>query len=288
MAHQIVQTLPSVLRTDVRASITHWQLSAVKKYADDGVTRSVPPTTTIHRALPILETIGVTRVSEITGLDRLGIPNFISVRPRDLGPGISYYNGKGTRRVDAYAGALMEAVERHAGEQCNYDLLVASYSEAAKLGPTVDPRDIIVPTIRDFHEDLTLEWVQGFDLANNHATFVPLNTVICPYTPVQGAALYYASTNGLASGNVLIEALCHALCEVIERDTLAIAMAQLRLQSAVDDILADIGVSGVDPAKCRKATKFPLIAHRGLPLRAARLLGSPRSRGLHAPTAFLC
>jgi ribosomal protein S12 methylthiotransferase accessory factor YcaO len=280
MAHQTVQTLPSVLRTDVRASITHWQLSAIKKYADDGVTRSVPPTTTIRRALPILETIGVTRVSEVTGLDRIGIPNFLSVRPQDLGPGISYYNGKGTRRVDAYAGALMEAVERHAGEQCNYDMLVASYAEATKFGPTVDPRDIIVPTIRDFDDDFTLEWVQGFDLVNNQATFVPLNTVVCPYTPVQGAALYYASTNGLASGNVLIEALCHALCEVIERDALAIAMTRLRLQAAIDDVLADISGVGVNPARRGKALEFPLLHHRGLPLRAARLLGKMKRAGL--------
>ena len=53
----------------------------------------------------------------MTGLDRVGIPNFMTVRPHDLGPGISYYNGKGTTRADAYAGAMMEAIERHAGER---------------------------------------------------------------------------------------------------------------------------------------------------------------------------
>ena len=33
----------------------------------------------------------------------------------------------------------------------------------------------------------------------------------------------YSHTNGLASGNVLEEAICHALCEVIERDAVSIA-----------------------------------------------------------------
>ncbi len=36
-------------------------------------------------------------------------------------------------------------------------------------------------------------------------------------------AFPYSHTNGLASGNVLEEAICHALCEVIERDASSIA-----------------------------------------------------------------
>ena len=36
-------------------------------------------------------------------------------------------------------------------------------------------------------------------------------------------AFSYSHTNGLASGNVLEEAICHALCEVIERDAISIA-----------------------------------------------------------------
>ena len=36
-------------------------------------------------------------------------------------------------------------------------------------------------------------------------------------------AFPYSHTNGLASGNVMEEAICHALCEVIERDAVSIA-----------------------------------------------------------------
>ena len=36
----------------------------------------------------------------------------------------------------------------------------------------------------------------------------------------------FSHTNGLASGNVLEEAICHALCEVVERD--ASSLADLR------------------------------------------------------------
>ena len=36
----------------------------------------------------------------------------------------------------------------------------------------------------------------------------------------------FSHTNGLASDNVLEEAVCHSLCEIIERDT--ISLAELR------------------------------------------------------------
>lgn len=76
------------------------------KYSSSGVERSVRPSATIRRARAVLDTIGVTRVADVTDLDRVGIANFMTVRPHDLGPGISYYNGKGTTRDQAHAGAL--------------------------------------------------------------------------------------------------------------------------------------------------------------------------------------
>ena len=81
------------------------------KYSASGVERSVKPGATIRRAQAVLDIIGVTKVADVTDLDRVGIPNFMTVRPHDVGPGISYYNGKGTTRAAAHAGALMEAIE---------------------------------------------------------------------------------------------------------------------------------------------------------------------------------
>jgi ribosomal protein S12 methylthiotransferase accessory factor len=82
------------------------------KYSSSGVERSVKPNATIRRARAVFDTIGVTKVADVTDLARVGIPNFMTVRPHDRGPGISYYNGKGTTRADAYAGAMMEASRR--------------------------------------------------------------------------------------------------------------------------------------------------------------------------------
>jgi hypothetical protein len=81
------------------------------KYSSPGVERSVKPNATIRRARAVFDTIGVTKVADVTDLDRVGIPNFMTVRPHDRGPGISYYNGKGTTRADAYAGARRHVMD---------------------------------------------------------------------------------------------------------------------------------------------------------------------------------
>lgn len=254
----------------------YWFGGRQPKYAD-GATRSVTPKATINRANAVLDRIGVTKVAEVTNLDRLGIPNFMTVRPRDLGPGISYYNGKGTTRLDAHAGALMEAVERHAGESCDYTVTVGSYRTVRAIDACIDPTDIVVPTVCDYHEDLILEWVCGFDLQNKRPTFVPLNCVVCPYKPVETIALFYASTNGLASGNTLTEALCHALCEVIERDALAVSAASAQLRPAIVSVLAQIGYSSPVATTDHRPKQISL---RGLPRKAALLIGKMQRAGL--------
>ena len=65
----------------------HWKLSPLAKYSDKGVVRCVHPRATIHRATAVLRQAGITRIADVTHLDRVGIPNFMSVRPLDLDPG---------------------------------------------------------------------------------------------------------------------------------------------------------------------------------------------------------
>ncbi len=66
---------------------------ASSKYSTVGVERTIPPTETIRRVEPLLGRIGVTRVAEVTHLDRSRLPNFVAARPREAGRRISYHNG---------------------------------------------------------------------------------------------------------------------------------------------------------------------------------------------------
>lgn len=259
-----------------RNTENYWLACKQLKYAA-GTTRTVKPKATINRANGVLRNIGVTKVADVTNLDRLGIPNFVTVRPRDLGPGISYYNGKGTTRLDAQAGALMEAVERHAGESCDYQVAAESYQTICRRFTCIDPREINVPAVQSFQEDMVLEWVCGFNLMNKRPTYVPLNCVVCPYQPTKGGALFYASTNGLASGNSRMEATCHALCEVVERDALAVSMANLQLRPAVAGVLAQLGFGQSANLTNHKPTQISL---RGVPRKAALLIGKMQRAGI--------
>jgi ribosomal protein S12 methylthiotransferase accessory factor len=258
-----------------QGSYEYWLGQSEVKYSHSGVERSVRPGATIRRALAVLDTIGVTKVADVTDLDRVGIPNFMTVRPHDLGPGISYYNGKGTTRADAYAGALMEAIERHAGERYDGPVIASSHHNLRREHACVDPLEIHVPMVRNYSEHLMLEWVEGFDLMTRRPTFAPLNCVVAPYSSDSGLSLFYTSTNGLASGNSRTEAVCHALCEVIERDATSLAMARADVRSAVAALLAGLGFDAALPAE-----PAPPILLRGLPRRAAALVRKLQQAGL--------
>lgn len=67
-------------------------------------------------------------------------------------------------------------------------------------------------------------WVEGRNLMDNGAIWLPFEIVHAdlriPGAPMSGC--FSMSTNGLASGNRLLEAVSHALCEIIERDATSI------------------------------------------------------------------
>jgi len=265
------------------ATMDHgWQFRPAPKYAAHGVVRGVPPGETIRLVSPLMARIGVTRIAEVTGLDRVGIPNFIAARPRERGEGISYYNGKGLTRDAAKAGALMEAIERYSGESCDLPTHYCDRAELERRGPTVDPAELIVPPRTEYRPGLQLEWVEGFDLLSRRPTYLPLNAVVCPYDPPPGRpTLHYATTNGLASGNTLEEAVCHALCEVIERDATALCAASRDLAPAVAQILESMATGSLEAEALVPVHGFPLIDLASLPeqaqvlvdkLRRARLL----------------
>src|SRR5262249_30488374 len=67
--------------------------------------------------------------------------------------------------------------------------------------------------------DRPLPWVEGWDLLREEACWVPLDLVSLNSVPPAGGGWPLGqNTNGLASGNLLVEALLHGLYECIDRD----------------------------------------------------------------------
>ncbi len=257
-----------------------WPPDVGPKYTDSGVERTITPADTVRRVMPLMERVGVTRVGEVTWLDRVGIPNFTTVRPRERGNGISYYNGKGATRVAALAGALMEAIERHCGERCEQPRHVGTVDELRARGDIVDPDTILLPPATAQQPAPRLEWVEGRDLLSGRPVHVPLNAVVCPYEPAAGCvAAFLSSTHGLAAGNTYGEAICHGLCEVIERDSESIADATSELSPVIESLLGAI-TDGASEEAVAPPRRTPLIDLATLPPRALGLVRKLRRAGL--------
>jgi ribosomal protein S12 methylthiotransferase accessory factor len=88
------------------------------------------------------------------------------------------------------------------------------------------PDEVVEPTQPNYSaNESIIDFLPGFDLLNREEVLVPAELVFSRYStrfPSINAFLY-SHTNGLASGNVIEEAICQALCEVIERDAVSIA-----------------------------------------------------------------
>ena len=199
----------------------------------DGTQRVYDGATTLQKTKDQLRKIGVTRIASITDLDRIGIPVFSTIRPSAAKGAISIYSGKGATEEQARISAIMEGFERCLAERMGINAnivddisetaLIESYENAAESYNVVMPSELLLPG--QLMPDRLVEWTGGWDLLKNEEIFVPSNAVYHPYDapPGQCAKLFRSNTNGLASGNVLEEAIFHGLLEVIERDALSTA-----------------------------------------------------------------
>src|ERR1700690_4612844 len=73
--------------------------------------RTTPPQVTLARARARAPALGISRVTDITRLDRVGIPVYASIRPSALPGSLCVNAGKGLRPIEAEVGAYMEAIE---------------------------------------------------------------------------------------------------------------------------------------------------------------------------------
>ena len=198
----------------------------------EGTQRVFDPETTLANTTKLLPKIGVTRIANITDLDRVGIPVFTAIRPSAASGAINIYSGKGISETNAKISAIMESFERCLAEQpevsinlsgveLNTERISGTYESLCESYPTLYPDALLLP--QPVAEQTSLEWVMGHDMMNDVEVLVPANAVFHPYDPKNGTKLFRSNTNGLASGNTIEEAVLHGLLEVIERDELSIA-----------------------------------------------------------------
>jgi ribosomal protein S12 methylthiotransferase accessory factor YcaO len=217
------------------------QLQSRKKWTVNGTSRIRPAQETLDKVTPISKKIGVTRLADITDMDVLRIPNYSAVLPgtEDY---IWVYSGKGPTREHAMASALMESIERYSSLPAGgpRKFVRSSYFELSKTRKMLHPDEIVEPVRFEYRNDMPMDWLPGHDLASGEEVMVPASIALFRYMPPPPAVnpFAYFHTNGLASGNVMEEAICHALCEVIERD--AMSLAELRASAIPFHVLRTI------------------------------------------------
>jgi ribosomal protein S12 methylthiotransferase accessory factor len=178
-----------------------------------GAHRSLTPSQTLARILQTASAIGVTRLADVTGLDRIGIPVFQAIRP--LSRSLTVSQGKGLTPIAARVSALMEAIELDRLESIEADSFGPATVAEGALWSRVPPA---FPQERRFDPATPRGWCHGVDLLAGHPVRVPHGLVSMDCTIARAADLW-PNTNGLASGNDVIEAQVAALCEAIERDS---------------------------------------------------------------------
>jgi ribosomal protein S12 methylthiotransferase accessory factor len=217
------------------------QLQSRKKWTVNGTSRTRPAQETLEKVIPISKRIGVTRLADITDMDVLRIPNYSAVVPgtEDY---IWVYSGKGPTREHAMASALMESIERYSSLPSGgpRKFTRSSYAELSKTHKVLHPDMIVEPVRFEYRDDMLMDWLPGYDVVSGEEVMVPASIALFRYTPPPPAVnpFAYFHTNGLASGNVIEEAVCHALCEVIERD--AMSLAELRASAIPFHILRTV------------------------------------------------
>jgi ribosomal protein S12 methylthiotransferase accessory factor len=200
------------------------QPSRMQEY-NQGTQRACDPEETLRKIVPIMADCGITRVLDITHLDRIGIPTYNAVRPNGLVLSIS--NGKGWTKAAASVSAIMESIEtEHAEYPITSNWRLSTSERALQLEGlrTVEPRQLIQECLwpKDeygsfyYSKDLILDWVEGTEFISGASVMLPASTIY-----VKPPFIQYFTSNGLASGNTFAEATLHAICEIVERDAIA-------------------------------------------------------------------
>lgn len=201
-----------------------------------GTHRITSPDETWLALQPFLAPAGITGVADVTWLDCLGIPTVQAVRPASLTLSVS--QGKAASYRAAQVSAVMESLEGWHAENVTADLWSATARDL-EADLTYDPAQLRHRPGSLYHAGVKLDWMVATTLLTGRRTWVPWTAVLvnvatrdCWEPP-----MFEMDTTGLASGNCYDEATLHALYEVMERHSVAAAVAgETMFEVPTDDV----------------------------------------------------
>lgn len=212
---------------------------AARKGFYHGTQRTAPPERTLARIWQAAPTVGLTRLSDITGLDRIGIPTVVGHRPN--APTLATSGGKGFTTIAATVSAGMEAVEIWHAENVRRPVTMAPFAELHSAGLTIEPTSLSLTKHSLFNPARPEPWVQGWDIVAGREVMVPYAAVsmgigggVRAFDPPARWMPFATGSNGLAGGNHILESVAAGLYEVCERDAVACTRAATGFGERVD------------------------------------------------------
>ncbi|MBG6249028.1 MAG: hypothetical protein EKD82_18190 [Candidatus Symbiopectobacterium sp. PLON1] len=164
--------------------------------------------------------MGITRVTDITWLDKIGIPVFSGIRPYAAQGSLNVHNGKGLRPSEAKIGAYMESIEFSLAESKKHQHNIKKYSikdVQAALPPGLPFSSFGAKLVVKFSPDDEIYCVVATDIISGSESLIPAELIFHPVNLVGQRSFFGGTTtNGLYSGNSKLEAIIHGVCEVLE------------------------------------------------------------------------
>jgi len=171
--------------------------------------------TFLERALAAAQICGVTRLADITGLDRLGLPVWQAVRP--AGRSLSVHQGKGPSPGAAKIGALCEAIEAHCAENVLADGPLCKFADLPPFERAPEFGDYCRGRNGLSEDTEAIQWCRAADFVTGKLHYLPHDLVSLDYT--KGLPSHFERTSaGLGAGAAETDALQTSLFEAIERD----------------------------------------------------------------------
>jgi ribosomal protein S12 methylthiotransferase accessory factor len=184
-----------------------------------GTHRVREPERTWDIIAPSLSRFGISRVADVTGLDVLGIPVAMAVRP--LARTLSVSQGKGQTTLLAKISAAMESIELWHAENVHRPVAFVR-TPARDLDLPYRISGLVSGPAALVTDRTPLDWTNATGMVTGDDVPVPSDSVSVPNDGRTWSVPGFRWTsNGLASGNSRAEACLHALYEVIERDAVS-------------------------------------------------------------------
>lgn len=161
---------------------------------------------------------GISRLSELTNLDNIGLPVFSCIRA--LSKTISIHSGKGIEAPYSRCGAIMEAIEFEVAEHPIGKFRIARAKDIP-ADERMDLSDCFPIRSSIVNESTLLAWEEVTNIQRG-----AVKTILAPSDLVwmtnrltdQDLLYFQMGSNGLASGGSLEDAILSGLYEIIERD----------------------------------------------------------------------